>query len=367
MSDPHATYKLEDRVFVGFVIAVTLAMAWILAPYYGAILWAVIAAILFGRVNRRIGRSMPGRTNTPALLTLFLVIGIVIVPAVAIGTLLIEEALNTYALIQSQQIDLGRMIDDVWRAVPPAAKDTLARMGFDDIASVQERFSSFLTSALRLAAGQAVNFGQGAFGFMVGLGIMLYLTYFLLRDGNDLVRKIGERMPMRPQTRRDLFDKFAKVIRATVKGSIVVAIVQGLIGGVVFSLLGIQAALLWGVVMGFLSLLPAVGTGIVWVPVAIYLFATGQITQGAILTFCGVFVIGMVDNVLRPILVGKDTRMPDWIVLLSTLGGISVMGINGFVVGPVIAALFIAAWDIFGRSRGVVTDPEPDEPVPEAS
>ncbi len=126
---------------------------------------------------------------------------------------------------------------------------------------------------------------------------------------------------------------------------------QGIIGGVVFWALDIRAALLWGVVMGLLSLVPAIGTGLIWVPVAIYLFATGAIVKGAILVACGVLVIGMVDNVLRPLLVGKDTRMPDYVVLISTLGGISVMGINGFIVGPVIAAMFIAAWGIFTDER----------------
>jgi predicted PurR-regulated permease PerM len=235
--------------------------------------------------------------------------------------------------------------------LPEPVEDWLNRMGFGNIQAIQERASAVLSSGLRIAATQAVSVGQGAFNFFISLSIMLYLTFFLLRDGRELNRKIGQHIPLRPETRRALFEKFATVIRATIKGSIVVALVQGLIGGVVFWLLGIQGALLWGVVMGFMSLIPAIGTGVVWVPVAIYLFATGQIWQGAVLVGCGILVIGMVDNVLRPILVGKDTRMPDYVVLISTLGGLSVMGIHGFVTGPVIAALFIAAWDIFAAEK----------------
>ena len=123
--------------------------------------------------------------------------------------------------------------------------------------------------------------------------------------------------------------------------------------------LGIEGALLWAVVMAFMSLLPAIGTGIVWVPVAIYLLATGAIWQGLVLVFCGLFVIGMVDNLLRPILVGKDAKMPDYVVLISTLGGIELLGFNGIIIGPVIAALFIAVWDITTearRSRRAVRD-----------
>jgi predicted PurR-regulated permease PerM len=153
------------------------------------------------------------------------------------------------------------------------------------------------------------------------------------------------------------------VIRATIKGSVIVAIVQGLIGGIVFWALGVEGALLWGVMMGLFSLLPAVGTGLVWVPVAIYLFAIGAIAKGLILVICGLFVIGMVDNILRPILVGRDTRMPDYVVLISTLGGLQLFGFSGIVIGPVIAALFIAIWNIVSGMRSREED-EDGPPAP---
>lgn len=335
-------------------------MAWIAAPFYGAILWGVVTAIVFWPLNRSLIESFPKRHNTSALLTLLAIIAIVIIPTIIIGTLLIDQALNTYADLQTKEINIGRMLLDVKASLPPSVAAVLDRYGFGDVNAIQAKLESVATSGARIAAAQAVSFGQGAFSFAISLGIMLYLTFFLLRDGASLQRTIGERIPMESGLRRDLFEKFATVIRATIKGSIVVAIVQGAIGGLVFWFIGIDAPLLWGVVMGFLSLLPAVGTGLIWVPVAIYLFATGQVWQGAVLTGCGIFVIGMVDNVLRPILVGKDTRMPDYVVLISTLGGISVMGINGFIVGPVIAALFIAAWDIFlvQRSGGIAASGE---------
>jgi predicted PurR-regulated permease PerM len=148
-----------------------------------------------------------------------------------------------------------------------------------------------------------------------------------------------------------LFAKFAAVVRATVKGSFVVAAVQGALGGIAFWFLGIHGAMLWAVLMAILSLLPAVGAALVWLPVALYLLAVGQSWQGFALIAYGVIVIGLVDNVLRPVLVGKDTKMPDYVVLVSTLGGISIFGANGFVIGPVIAAMFMSAWDIFSIAR----------------
>jgi predicted PurR-regulated permease PerM len=130
-----------------------------------------------------------------------------------------------------------------------------------------------------------------------------------------------------------------------------VALLQGALGGLIFWLLGIHAPLLWAVLMALLSLLPAVGAALIWFPVAIYLLATGAVWQGIVLIVYGVLVIGLVDNVVRPILVGQDTRMPDYVVLISTLGGIAIFGINGFVIGPVIAAMFMAVWDLFADER----------------
>ena len=135
-------------------------------------------------------------------------------------------------------------------------------------------------------------------------------------------------------------------MRATIKGSLVVAVLQGLVGGLTFWLLGLPGALLWGVAMGVFSLFPAIGTGIVWVPVTLVLLASGAIWQGVALFLCGFFIISSVDNIVRPVLVGRDAQMPDYVVLIATLGGFELMGFNGFVVGPMIAALFLAVWDI---------------------
>jgi predicted PurR-regulated permease PerM len=150
---------------------------------------------------------------------------------------------------------------------------------------------------------------------------------------------------------RRLLKEFATVVRATVKGNVVVALVQGALGWLAFWYLGITAPLLWGALMALLSLLPAVGAALVWGPVALYLMASGSILPAIGLTAWGVLVIGLADNVLRPILVGKETRLPDYLVLIATLGGLAVFGLNGFVLGPVVAAIFISAWDLFAEAR----------------
>ena len=192
-------------------------------------------------------------------------------------------------------------------------------------------------------------YSEVTFELVASLFIMLYVAFFLLRDGAALVATLRESVPLTPLHQRQLTRKFSTVIRATVKGNLLVALLQGLqglLGGLAFWVLDVRGALVWAVLMAFLSLLPAVGAGLVWGPVALYLLVTGAPSAALGLLAWGVLVIGLVDNLLRPLLVGKDTRMPDWVVLMATLGGMAVFGINGFVIGPVIAAMFFAVWQI---------------------
>jgi predicted PurR-regulated permease PerM len=345
------TVRFEEGSFLALILVVSLAFGWIVEPFFGAILWALIATILFARINDRLAIALGGRRNTASLLTLLLIIAIVIVPAIILGVMLVQEGTAFSARIQSGEIDIARLFQQLQAALPGWAAAFLRRLGLADFAAAQEAISNGLANSFRSLAGQALQIGQSAFGFLISLSVMLYLTFFLLRDGEKLGRRVARAAPLNTIQRRALTGQFVTVIRATIKGSIVVAIVQGLIGGLIFWALGIQGALLWAVVMAFFSLLPAIGTGLVWAPVAIYLLATGAVWQGIVLIFCGVFIIGLVDNLLRPMLVGRDTRIPDYVVLISTLGGIEIFGFNGIVIGPVIAALFIAVWNILAETR----------------
>jgi predicted PurR-regulated permease PerM len=342
---------LEDKTFLMLVVAVSLAFAWILWPYSGAVLWATVLAIVFAPLYRRLSIGMRRKRTLASLTTLVIILMIVILPVTLITSLLLQEAFSIYEKIQSGELNFGRYFQQVFGALPGWVSDLLDRFGLTNLGVMQERLSSGLMKTSQFLAAQALNIGQNTFDFIVKLCIVLYLLFFLLRDGDVLSKRIRDAIPLRAEQKRDLFTKFIAVIRATVKGNIVVAIIQGALGGLMFWFLGVHAAVLWGVLMTVLSLLPAVGAALVWLPVAIYFLATGAIWQGVLLIAYGVLVIGLVDNVLRPILVGKDTKMPDYVVLISTLGGIAIFGVNGFVIGPVIAAMFMAVWDIFAASR----------------
>jgi predicted PurR-regulated permease PerM len=342
---------LEDKTFLLLVVAVSLAFAWILLPYYGAVFWATVLAIVFAPAYRRLSRSMRQKRTLAALATVTIILLMVILPLTLIAALLVQEGFGVYERIQSGELNIVRFFQQIFGALPAWVTNLLDRFGLTNLGLMQERLSANLIKGSQFLAARALNIGQNTFDLIVNLFLVLYLLFFLLRDGDDLSKRIKDAIPLRAEQQRALFNRFTTVIRATVKGNIVVAAVQGALGGLIFWFLGVHATVLWAVLMALLSLVPAVGAGLVWLPVAIYLLVTGATWQGVVLIAYGALVIGLVDNVLRPILVGKDTKMPDYVVLISTLGGLAIFGLNGFVIGPVIAAMFMAAWDIFSASR----------------
>jgi predicted PurR-regulated permease PerM len=343
------------------LVIITIAFGLLIEPFFGAIVWSVVAGVLFQPLFQRVLALCGGRPNLAATITLTLIILLIIVPAILLGMALVNEAASFYLQIRDGEIDFGRAFREFEAMLPSAVQAQLAEYGMADFSEIQARFGATIQNMLQFVATQAFNVGQGAFNLMLILGVMLYLTYFLLRDGPDLLGRIGAMIPLSDDKLAVLGDKFLVVIRATIKGTFVVALLQGAIGGVIFWLLDIRGALLWSVLMAALSLIPAIGTGFVWAPVGIYLLVTGSLWEGVILLLCGFFIISMVDNVVRPILVGRDTRLPDYVVLISTLGGLQLFGFNGIVIGPLVAALFIAIWSIFAEvNRGeVVTTAEP--------
>lgn len=358
--------SLQYRFFLLLLGLVTIAFLWVLWPFYGAIFWGAILAIIFAPIHRRIAAKLGTRRNLAALISLMMVLLVVIVPVAFIAASMVQEGANLYQRVKSGNLDFGAFIQQILDAMPESIHNVLARFGMADITGLQDKLTAGAMEGSQFLATQAFNIGQDTFQFVISFGVMLYLLFFLLRDGSLLSARLRDSIPLSKGRKTHLLRKFTTVIRATVKGNIAVAAVQGALGGIIFYVLGVQGPVLWGVVMAFLSLLPAIGAGLIWVPVAIYFLATGAIWQGVALILFGVLVIGMVDNVLRPILVGKDTKLPDYIVLISTLGGMALFGLNGFVIGPLVAALFVASWDLFSSDMSRAKQREDDTLPPPA-
>ncbi len=344
-------YTLPQNSFLLLLGLVTLAFFWILLPFSGAVFWGMVLAIVFAPLHDRILREVGNRPNTAALITLLLIVLMVILPLTLISASLVDQALSLYAMVSGGQLDFNAMLRRIVTGLPDWAGSLYERYYPTVLSTIQDKLAAGVAQASQLAARYAVNVGSSALNFLVSMTVMLYLLFFLFRDGRTIAARIKRAVPLSSRYKRPLFDNFVTVIRATVKGNVLVAMAQGALGGLIFWFLDVPGPVLWGVVMAFLSLLPAVGAAIIWGPVAAWFLFTGSIWQGAVLALYGVLVIGLVDNLLRPILVGKDTKLPDYLVLLSTIGGMALFGLNGFVIGPVIAALFIASWGLFANSE----------------
>ena len=353
--DQPASKLLEAKTLFMLLIGVSVALGWILLPFYGTIMWGVIIALLFTPLNRRLQQRLGVRRTPAALLTLAIVLVIVIIPFALITAALASEAAAVFAQLQSGELNPAIYFRGVFNALPDWMGALLDRFGLTSFPTLQRRLSAALMQASQFLATQALSVGQITFDFVASVFIALYLAFFLIRDGDIVLSAARRAIPLTLAHKHELFQTFATVIRATVKGNLLVALIQGALGGLAFAFLGVPGALLWAVLMAFMSLLPAVGAGLVWLPVALYFLISGALWQGVALTAYGVLVIGLVDNLLRPLLVGKDTRMPDYVVMITTLGGMAVLGVNGFVVGPVIAAMFIAVWQLYIKTRA--TDP----------
>ena len=342
---------LDRYAFLVLLVLLTVAFAWVLWPFYGAVFWAAVLALLFQPLYRHLTAKMAGRRNLAALVTLAVIVVIVILPLVLVSVSLVQEAYGVVRRVRSGELNFGTYFAQMVAAMPSWASTLLERLGIDDLSGLQSTVAAWIAERGQALTGRAFGLGQDVVDLVIAFFVSMYVLFFLLRDGAPVAHGVRAAIPLAPATKARLLERFATVVRATVKGNVLVAAVQGALGGLAFWVLGVHAPMLWAVVMAFLSLLPAIGAALIWAPVALYLLAIGQIWQGAGLILFGVFVIGLVDNFLRPILVGKDTQLPDYVVLVSTIGGLAAIGINGFVIGPLIAAMFVAAWQLLASER----------------
>ncbi len=345
--------EMEKRAFLWLLLLVSLAFIWVLKPFFGPIFWACAVAIIFSPVQRRLLPRLHHRANVTALVTLLISLVIVILPVIFIAMSVVSQGINLYEQLDAGNINLEKIVAEISTRFP-FIQDLLLRFNIQ-LEDLQEKVTAAALASGRLLAEHSLYIGQNAFQFILKLAVMIYLTYFMLRDGHRILDLLMKALPLGDERERLLCGKFVEVTRATVKGNIVIAALQGALGGLIFWFLDIPAPVLWGVIMALVSLIPAIGAALIWAPVAIYLFAVGNYVDGIILTMVGTVVIGLIDNILRPILVGRDTKLPDYVVLLSTLGGLALFGINGFVMGPLVAALFVASWGIFVREFNPAT------------
>ena len=339
----------QDTLTKATVILMTLAISALflamIQPFLMTLLLAgifsALARPLYLRLQARLGCSAP----LASLLTLLLIAVMVLIPSVFLITILIGQALDVSELIS------------IWvRGVIEDPTDFLAALQhlpfYDEVIRhrglILEQAGQAATLVSKLLVDWVSSVTLKTVNFVFLTFVLLYSLFFLLMDGPKFILKLLYYLPLQTCDERLMLDKFTSVTRATLKGSFLIGVLQGGLAGIAFAVAGIDNAVFWGTLMAILSIIPNVGTALVWVPAVVILIAQGAVLTGVLLAlFCGL-IVGSLDNVLRPILVGKDTKMHELMIFFSTLGGIFMFGLSGVFIGPLIASLFISIWEMYG-------------------
>ena len=322
---------------------ITVLFVSIIFNFAAPILWSIVVSIIFYPLYEKF-LLMTNKKSLSSILSLILISLLVIMPSIAILGLIGNELISFINSYERQSFEAYIQM------IPKESliNEILGSLGLN-VAQLTEKLDDFLISASKIFYESVSRISANVINFFISLFIFIYLTFFFLRDGEKILKICMDSFPMKNEDETYLLNEFQKTTRATIKGTVIVALAQGFLGYLTLLFLGIEGALIWGAVMALLSIVPAVGTILVWLPIALILFANGKIMDATLLIFSGVFIIGMIDNLLRPILISKETKIPDYLILLTTIGGISIFGITGFIVGPIIASLFISIWSLSSR------------------
>ena len=340
-----------------YVVGITALFAAMIRGYLVALIMAAVLAAVSMPVYGRLARWLGRRKSVAAALTVVFMLLVVVIPLLVLLGMIVAQgtqvAANVTPWIQRLIRDPGPTEQELIRTLGlperwgPYIHQMLTRVG-----QVSDQVGRFAFESLTGAAASAA-------GFLLQVFVALYAMFFFLLGGRQLVEKFMYYLPVPPEAQAQLIDRFALAARAVIKGTFLIGLIQGALGGLAIWAAGVPGAIFWGAVMAVLSVLPGVGTTLVWIPVAIYLFATGPTLTAALYVLWNAGVVGSIDNVLRPRLVGKDIQLPDLMILLGTLGGLKVFGAAGLIVGPIVAALFVTIWEIYGTAFRDYLAPRP--------
>lgn len=341
-------------ILVLAVSALFLAVIW---PFFKALLLAALLASLCGPLFGWILGLVRGRRSLAAILTLLIVFLLVAGPLSAFVGVVVAQAVNVseHAIPWVQQhfgaastFNLHDWLVERFPALAPHVPDQAQLL--EGIGRAVKAIGAFLVAG-------ATEFTAGTAGVLLDLFVLVYAMFFFFRDGKTIVEKIFYYMPLDHEDEVLLLERLRSITRATIKGTLVIGVIQGALAGLAFWVAGIDGAAFWGTVMTVLSVVPGIGAALVWVPAVIYLYITGQPVAGTLLLIWCAAVVGTIDNLLRPLLVGKDAKMPDLLILLGTLGGLLLFGVIGFIVGPIICGLFLTVWEIYGATFKSILPP----------
>jgi len=351
MNEPQPSGRNFRNAFVLLLVMATsllaLAIAW---PFLKPLLLGAMLAGLSHPIYRWLARCFRGRTSLASFATLLILVVLAVGPLGAFAGLVVSQAFEVSEKAipwarehfgQSSGFDIHNWLVARFPVLAPYVpnQETIV----ENVGLAAKSAGGFLvTAASRMTAGTAA--------FLLNAFVMLYAMFFFLRDGRTILEKIFYYIPLRHEDELRMIERFTSVTRATIKGTVIIGIVQGTLAGLALWAAGIEGAAFWGTIMVILSVIPGVGSALVWIPAVIYLFATDQVLAAILVAAWCAAVVGTIDNVLRPMLVGKDARMPDLLILVGTLGGLFLFGPIGFIAGPLVFGLFLTVWDIYGAA-----------------
>ena len=327
------------------VIAISALFLSMIHQFLMAIFLAGLFSALARPVYRRLRITFKGHRHAASVTTLLLMIFVVLIPLMLL-----------VGIIVGQAIDVGQAVTPWIKQnieQPDSLTAYLQQLPFYEYLEpyrgvILEKAGKLVGSVSNLIVGGLSQATLGTANFLFMTFVFLYTVYFLQMDGDKLIRKILYYLPLNGDDESLMLNKFTSVTRATVKGTMMIGLLQGILAGGAFAVAGIENAVFWGTIMAVLSVIPSVGSALVWLPASIILILQGSVGAGVgLLVFCGL-IVGSLDNVLRPILVGKDTKMHELMIFFGTLGGIFMFGIAGIFIGPLIASLFVTIWELYG-------------------
>lgn len=362
---PESKSKLVRWVGLLMAAAVALYLCWkMLEPFIEVLLWAVVLVIVFMPIHRRV-RARVGSPGWSAVISCLLVVVVILVPLTLVTLAIVREMTHIAQSFQPKPDETGNAQSGVNGLLDSQyIKEALKWIGqyvdlsqFNSQQFIAERLKSFGGAI----AGRTLGLVGGVVGMVIEVFFVIFTMYYFFRDGERMREAVYNILPLDDRRAHQIIDRTQEVISASVYGVLVIALIQGTLGGLAFWALGLPSALLWGVVMVFLSMIPMAGAFIVWVPAAIYLAITGEWGKAIILAVWGALVIGSVDNFLRPKLVGEKTRLHELLIFFSVLGGLQVFGVIGLVLGPVVVAITIALLDVLRQADDSARGEPPDE------
>ncbi len=335
----------KDRNIPFFFILglVTILFLYLLKPFFFPIFWAaVIAGVfrpLYGRINEKLNRP-----NLSTAILFLLIALIILLPAGIVGTLAFNESLRLYAALAPDTRHMDRNFQHLINTI---AGNPIAHLFHINKALLIAKTTEVAQGITSYIFVHLTDLTQNTLGLLVKFAIMLYTLFFFVRDGDRFLRMAMKVIPLGMGREKFLYKRFIVTARSTLKVTLIIGGIQGALGGIVFFITDVEGALIWGLLMILTAIVPVVGCSIIWAPAGILMLLTGHIWEGVLILAVGFLVISTVDNLLRPILIGKDVEMHPLLIFLSTLGGIILFGFSGFVIGPVITSLLIAIWEMF--------------------